>query len=188
MSSPLRMLFIAILAAREMERQRKSLNTADLGGKVKMELAGAGEHQEGAETLSCYSGDTPREEQDIETCETEVRSDGMNMEEQKVKPQRLNKTQVCQREGGMKKEIICVPASGDRQTLTLRQDGKDRRMVGVENSKVSFSLSGYCHMATHRGRGWSQRWSNGPSESSALTERSTWESGLVTQSRRGKKR
>lgn len=79
MSSPLRMLFIAILAAREIERQRRSMNT---GAKVKMELAGAGEHQEGAQTLLCYSGDTPREEQDIETCETEVRSDGMNMEEQ----------------------------------------------------------------------------------------------------------
>lgn len=82
MSSPLRMLFIAILAAKRNRETKEKFKHGGPGSKVKMELAGAGEHQERADTLPRYSGDTPPEEQETETCETEVRSDGMNMEEQ----------------------------------------------------------------------------------------------------------
>lgn len=141
------------------------------GGKVKIQLAPAEEHRVRAETLSCYTGDTPREEQEAETCETEVRSDGMNMEEEEGEAgQAKSDSGVSVRGQNGKGDYLC--ASEKKRQCGGQQDGQDRRRVGVENSKVWFNLFGSRHKATHSGRGRSQRpsqhGSNGPSESSAL--------------------
>lgn len=62
MSSPLRMLFIAISAVKQMGRQKQRFKGGGLGAKVKNQWAGAAEHRE--QRLSCYSGDTPQEGQE----------------------------------------------------------------------------------------------------------------------------
>lgn len=127
-----------------MERQRRSFNRTVRGAKVKIELAG--EHRERAETLSCYSGDTPHEERETETCETEVRSDGINMEEQEGEAKKDSGVAVREKNG--KEDYLCA-SEKKQQTLPFkktqsggRQDGKDRRRVGVYISNVSFNLSG----------------------------------------------
>lgn len=100
------------------------------------------------ETLSCYAGDPPREEQEAETCETEVRSDGMNMEEQEGEaPDRLTETQVRQREGRMEDETICVPARGSGSV----EDSVEKQTKMVQSLWVNIEEGGGVSGQVNRG-------------------------------------